>query len=129
GSEVKVGNVLVRLEPRELELAVERAESALNQVEAQLGIDRAQDRQPPPDEQIASVRQAIANRDDARAAFNRARELNSRGLLSQVDRETADTRLKVADANYQAAIDNVRSLKASLQDRRASYELARKKLN
>jgi len=129
GSEVKVGNVLVHLEPRELELAVERAESALNQVEAQLGIDRAQDRQPPPDEQIASVRQAIANRDDARAASARARELNSRGLLSQVDRETADTRLKVAEANYQAAIDNARSLKASLQDRRASYELARKKLN
>src|SRR5207245_4929053 len=59
GSEVRVGDVLVRLEPRELALAVERAESALHQVEAQLGIDRTRDRQPPPDEQIASVRQAI----------------------------------------------------------------------
>ena len=35
----------------------------------------------------------------------------------------------MTEANYQAAIDNVRSLKASLQDRRASYELAQKKLN
>lgn len=35
----------------------------------------------------------------------------------------------MADANYQAAIDTVHSLKASLQDRRASYDLAKKKLN
>ena len=129
GSEVRVGDVLVRLEPRELALALERAESALRQVEAQLGIDRTQDKQPPPDEQIASVRQATANRDDARAAFARAQQLNGRGLLTQVDRDTAETRLKVAEANYQAAIDNVRSLKASLQDRRAAYELAQKKLD
>ena len=67
GTEVRAGDVLVRLEPRELQLALDRAESALRQVEAQLGIDRAQDKQPPPDEQIASVRQAIANRDDARS--------------------------------------------------------------
>jgi RND family efflux transporter MFP subunit len=46
-----------------------------------------------------------------------------------VDYDTADTRLKVMEANYQAAVDNVRALKASLQDRRAAYELAQKKLN
>ena len=69
GSEVRVGAVLVRIETRELSLAVERAESALRQVEAQLGIERGQDKQPPPDDQIASVRQAMANRDDARAAM------------------------------------------------------------
>ena len=129
GTEVRVGDVLVHIEPRELGLALERAESALHQVEAQLGIDRTQDQQPPPDEQIASVRQAIANRDDARAAFARAEQLSSRGLLSQVDHDTAETRLKVTEANYQAAIDTVRSLKASLQDRRASHELAQKKLD
>jgi len=128
GSEVKAGDVLVRLEPRELQYALERAESALRQVEAQLGIDRSQDKQPPPDEQIASVRQAMANRDDARAAFERAQQLNGRGLLTRADRDTAETRLKVTEANHQAALDTVHSLKASLQDRRASHELAQKKL-
>jgi RND family efflux transporter MFP subunit len=116
------------LEPSELKFAVDRAESALRQVEAQLGIDRGQDKQPPADEQIASVRQQIANRDDARAAFERAQQLSGRGLLTKADRDTAETRVKVSEANLQAALDNVRSLKASLQDRRASYELARKKL-
>lgn len=128
GSEVRAGAVLVQLNPRELELALERAESALRQVEAQLGIDRPQDKRPPADDQIASVRQATANRDDARNMFKRAEQLNGRGLMAQVDYDTAETRLKVAEANYQAAIDDVRSLKASLQDRRASFELAQKKV-
>jgi multidrug resistance efflux pump len=128
GSEVRGGDVLVRLEPRELQLALERAESALRQVEAQLGIDRAQDKQPPPDDQIATVRQAMANRDDARSTFKRAEQLNARGLMSKVDYDAADTRLKVAEANYQASLDNARSLKAQLQDRRAAFELAQKKV-
>jgi multidrug resistance efflux pump len=75
------------------------------------------------------VRQAMANRDDAKNAYDRAEQLNTRGLLSKVDRDTADTRLKVMDANYQAALDNVHALRATLQDRRASYDLAVKKLN
>jgi len=128
GTEVRVGSPLVMIEPRELTLALERAESALRQVEAQLGIDRAQDKQPPADDKIASVQQAAANRDDARAAYERAQRLSANGLLAQVDSDTAETRRKVAEANYQAAVDNVRSLKASLQDRRAAYELAKKKV-
>jgi RND family efflux transporter MFP subunit len=129
GSEVRVGDTLIKIEPRELTLALERAESALRQVEAQLGIDHTQAKQPPADDQIASVRQAAANRDDARSAYERAQQLSGRGLLAQVDRDTAETRLKVTEANYQAAVDTVRSLKASLQDRRAAYELAEKKVN
>jgi RND family efflux transporter MFP subunit len=128
GTEVRAGDVLVRLEPSELKFALDRAESALRQVEAQLGIDRAQDKQPPTDDQVASVRQAMANRDDAKSAYERAQNLNGRGLLTRADRDTAETRLKVTEANYQAALDTVHSLKASLQDRRASYELAQKKL-
>jgi multidrug efflux pump subunit AcrA (membrane-fusion protein) len=127
GTEVKAGDVIARLDPRELQLALDRAESALRQVEAQLGIDH-QAKQPPSDDQIASVRQATANRDDARSAFERAQQLSGRGLLTQADRDTAETRLKVAEANYQATLDTVHSLKASLQDRRASYELAQKKV-
>jgi RND family efflux transporter MFP subunit len=53
----------------------------------------------------------------------------SQKLLPQADLDTAETRVKVTEANYQAAVENVRALKASLQDRRASLELAKKKLN
>jgi RND family efflux transporter MFP subunit len=129
GTEVRAGDVLVRIEPQELQFALDRAESQLRQVEAQLGIDHSPNRQLPSDDQIASVRQAMANRDDARNTFKRAEQLHGRGLMSQVDYDTADTRLKVADANYQAALDTVHALKATLQDRRAAFELARKKLD
>ncbi|HEX7795409.1 MAG TPA: efflux RND transporter periplasmic adaptor subunit [Vicinamibacterales bacterium] len=129
GTEIRAGDTLVRLEPRELSLALERADSALKQVEAQLGLTRSDGEQVPPDEEVATVRQAAANRDDAKAAYDRAQQLNGRGLLSKVDRDTAETRMKVMEANYQAAVDNVRALRATLQDRRASYDLAVKKLN
>jgi membrane fusion protein (multidrug efflux system) len=54
--------------------------------------------------------------------------LSTRGILSPVDLQTAETRLKVAEAAYQSAIDNVRGQKALLQDRRAAYDLAAKQL-
>ena len=128
GTEVRAGDLLVRLEPRELQLALDRAEGQLRQIEAQLGINHSQAQRPPSDEQIASVRQAMANRDDARNTFKRAQQLHDRGLMSQVDFDTADTRMKIAEANYQAAVDNIQALKATLQDRRAAWELAQKKL-
>lgn len=129
GSRVRAGDVIVRLDARELALAVDRAESALRQVEAQLGTDRAQSPATLADDQIAAVQQAAATRDDALAVFNRAQELHGRGLVSQADRDGAQTRLKVAEATYNSTVNNVRSLKASLQDRRAAFDLARKKLN
>ena len=128
GTEMRAGDLLVRLEPRELQLALDRAEGQLRQIEAQLGIDRSRDRRPPSDDQIASVRQAMANRDDARNTFKRAQQLHDRGLMSQVDYDSAETRLKIAEANHQAAVDNVQALKATLQDRRAAFELAQKKV-
>ena len=74
---------------------------------------------PPPDEEIGSVRNAMASRDDARAAVERATQLAGRGLMSPVDLQTAETRLKVAEAAYQSAVDTARGQKALLQDRRA----------
>ena len=121
GREVRVGDPLVKLEPRELALALARAESALRQTRAQLGMPDplAGGDTPPPDDQIGSVKNALANREDARANAERARTLSARGLISPADMQAADTRLKVAEAAYQSAVDTVRGQKALLQDRRA----------
>lgn len=131
GKEVKTGDPLVRLDSKELSLALARAESALRQTRAQLGMHGALDSgdAAPPDEQIGSVRNALANRDDARANEERAKTLASRGLISPVDLQTAETRLKVAEAAAQSAIDTARGQKALLQDRRAAYDLAAKQLS
>jgi RND family efflux transporter MFP subunit len=128
GQEVQAGQVLIQLDTRELQLAVERAESALRQTEAQLGIDSGRPGVIPADDQVASVRTALANREDARLKLAQTQELVNKGLVARSDLDTNDTRLKVAEAAVQSAMENVRSLKASLQDRRASHELAKKKL-
>jgi RND family efflux transporter MFP subunit len=127
GHEVRVGQELVRLDTTELNLALQRAESALRQTEAQLSISEGG--QLPPEEDVAAVRTAAANRDDARSQLARAQESFSKGLSSKADFDTAQTRVKVSEAAYQAAVENVRALKASLQDRRAAFELAKKKLD
>jgi RND family efflux transporter MFP subunit len=131
GQEVRVGTPLVRLEPRELELALARAESALRQTRAQLGMQgplEAGDN-PAPDDQIASVRNAYATYLDAKATADRIHTLAGKGIVSPSDQQAADTKLKVAEAAYQSAGDTVRGQKALLQDRRASYDLALKKVN
>jgi RND family efflux transporter MFP subunit len=129
GQEVRLDQPLVRLETTELNLALERAESAMRQTEAQLGMSPSRPDEVPTDEEIASVRTAAANRDDARAQLARAQELISKGLLSKAELDTTQTRVKVSEAAYQAARENVAALKASLQDRRATWDLAKKKLS
>jgi RND family efflux transporter MFP subunit len=129
GQEVGVGQVVVKLDARELDLALQRAQSQLRQTEAQLGIDGVRTKEPLPDEQISSIRMAIANRDDAMAQLRRAQRLKAQNLLSQADLDTAETRVKVTEANHQSAIETVQSLKATLQERRQAVELAVKKLN
>lgn len=128
GQEVRVGQILIQLDTRELELAADRAESALRQTEAQLGIDSTRPNVIPAEEEVASVRTALANREDARAKLKQTQELSAKGLVPRADLDTNETRLKVAEASVQSALESVRSLKASLQDRRASYELAKKKI-
>jgi RND family efflux transporter MFP subunit len=128
GQEVTAGQELVRLDTTELELALQRAESALRQTEVQLGIDPSRPNQASGDENVAAVRTAAANRDDARAQLARAQELVSKGLLSKAELDTAETRVKVTDAAHQAAVESVQSVRASLQDRRAAYELSKKKV-
>ena len=129
GQEVTAGQVVVELDTRELELALQRAESQLRQTEAQLGIDGVNIKEPPPDDQVSSVSLAIANRDDAMAQLRRAERLRQQNLLPQADLDTAETRVKVNEANYRTSLENVQSLKATLQDRRHAVEQAQKKLS
>ena len=129
GQEVTVGQVVAELDTRELELSLQRAESQLRQTEAQLGIDGVKVKEPPDDDQISSVRLAIANRDDAAAQLRRAERLRQQNLLPQADLDTAETRVKVTEANYRTSLETVQSLKATLQDRRHAVEQAQKKLS
>ena len=111
-----------KLEPRELQLALARAESALRQTRAQLGMTgpaRGGRQSRRPTTRIASVSNAYATYLDAKATADRIHALAGRGVVSPSDQQAAETRLKVAEAAYQSAADTVRGQKALLQDRRA----------
>ncbi len=129
GQEVRQGQPLVYVDSRELEIALSRTESQLRQTEAQLGIDGEKIKEPLPTEQIASVRTAIANLNDARSQLARASRMFEQKLLPQSDLDTTKTNMEVAEAAYQSAIENVVNLKAALHDRRAAVQLAKKKLD
>jgi len=131
GREVGVGSPLVEIESRELKLALERAEAALLQTRAQLGMNGPVEAAdvPPPDAEVASVKTATANRDDALGSYERAKALASRGVTSSEGLQAAETRYKVAAANHESALDSVRATKAQLRDRRAAYALALKQLD
>src|SRR5436190_18297087 len=105
GREVKVGDPLVRLAPQEHALALARAESALRQTRAQLGMHGAiaAAEAPPPDDQIGSVRNAMATRDDAQASFERAKNLGARGILSSVDLQSVEARQTDAGDDFTSA--------------------------
>ena len=77
GSEVRVGDVLVRLEPRELALALERAESALRQVEAQLG------HRPHPGQAAAARRADRVGAPDDGQPRRRARRVRTRAAAER----------------------------------------------
>ena len=59
----------------------------------------------------------------------RAEQLAARGLLAAAELEATRNKLKVAEAAYESAVETVRSLKASLEDRQAAYALAQKKVS
>lgn len=128
GDRVSKGQLLAEVDARELALQLQRAEAALAEALAQLGI--ADERAPLPDEaEVAVVQQARAKRDEARLRFNRMQSLQKKGVVSQQQYDEAEVGLRVAEAQYESALETVRRLVAAVGQHRASVALARKKLD
>jgi multidrug efflux pump subunit AcrA (membrane-fusion protein) len=127
GDRVERGQVLVELDARELQLAVERQKAALSQVLAQLGVS-AEGGVIPPAEQTSIVRKAAADLNEAKIVFDRTETLVSKGVSSKALYDTAQARLGVAEANYASALEQVRNLQAQLSNLRAQLALAEKKV-
>ncbi len=126
GSVVRRGDVLARLESRDFELRLAEAEAAMQQVRARLGLTPDRDRIDP--EETAIVRQARAAYEDARLRFQRIRQLHGRGVVSQQELDQADANLRIAEARYESAREEVRSLLAQLEQVRARVATARRDL-
>lgn len=126
GSPVRRGQVIARLDQRELKLKVDQAEGTLHQAEARLGIKRGEkiDPQKQPD-----VRLAFAQLERARYDLNASRSLAESGDISKQQLDVYQKTVDQAEARYQAALENVRNLEAIIEEKRAAVDLARKQLS
>ena len=125
GTPVRKGQVIARLDQRELQLKVDQAEAALRQAEARLGI-RSGERVDP--EKQPDVRQARAALERARYDWNASKALVEKGDISRQQADVAHKAFEQAEARYQAALENVRNLEAVLEEKRASVSLSKKQL-
>lgn len=129
GDHVKEGEPLVELDRREFEIAVSQAEASLHQVMSRLGLRPGEDPQAVKAEQTTDVMRAKAALDEAETQYGRVKNLYDLKIGTQQAVDQADAAYKTAQANYRAAIDQVSTLKAQIEQYRATLDLARKKLD
>jgi multidrug efflux pump subunit AcrA (membrane-fusion protein) len=128
GSHVTKGEVIARLAPTDFTLRVNQAEAALQQARARLGLDPAGTDDRVDVEKTGLVRSAKAVLDEARLTQSRTATFVERGISARAELDKADAALKVADGQYQDAIEEVRNRQAMVEQRRTELELARQAL-
>jgi RND family efflux transporter MFP subunit len=128
GSHVEKGQVIARLAPTDFVLRVNQAQAALRQARARLGLDPAGTNDHVDVEKTALVRSAKAVLDEAKLTQSRSATFVEEGISARAELDKADAALKVADSQYQDAIEEVRNRQAILEQRRTELELARQAL-
>jgi RND family efflux transporter MFP subunit len=128
GSVVQPQEPLAQVEPRDYELRLQQAASALAQARAALGLPLEGDDDRLDPEQATPVRQARAVLDEATQNRLRVRNLSQAGISSASEQDTVEASYLVARERYQAAFEETRSRQAALAQRRAELELARQQL-
>lgn len=126
GDRVTAGQVLIELDHEKQQYTYEQQQATLARALAQYG---AADPQHLPDiENTPDARRANADLVQATQAFDRATELFKRTLISQQALEDAQAALQSKRAIYNAALQNGKNLRASIQASEATMKLAGRQL-
>jgi RND family efflux transporter MFP subunit len=127
GDRVSTGDVLLRVEQTEYELAAAEARRSLELELTKLGL-----KQLPGDDfdpaQLPSVVRARVEEQNALSRLNRVRELSKRQVLSGEELESAETNYTVARANSQQMRLDAHSLLATAQQRQSVLNTALQRL-
>jgi HlyD family secretion protein len=97
GDQVEQGELLLTIDPRQVEAAYARAEASLSQTEAQ-------------------VVQQRANLDQARRELARLTELRASGVVTASELEAAETRVEVQTAMLESSMHGVEQARAALDE-------------
>lgn len=125
GQAVRKGQVVVQLDKREYEFQLERAQSALAQARARLGIDPSSNAMPT---ETPATRQAAAQLEDARFKYQSATSLVKSGDISQERFTELEKAFHAREAAFEATRDEVRTQWASIRALDADVKLARKRI-
>ena len=111
GDEVKGGEVLIKLEQEELKIAKNQAEAALKVAQANLNKVLAGTREEEIQQAEAGLAQAKANLEDAEVNFLRLKKLFETHTVAKKTFDNAETVYKVAQAQYEAAMERLKMAK------------------
>jgi len=128
GSTVEAGDVVAVLDRTDFRLRVEQAETALAQARARLGVDLDGSGDEMPPERASLVRQTAAVLEQARLQRGRMTALHKDGILARSELDAADADLRVAEARYHEALEEVRSRVALVAERRTQLRIAEQQL-
>lgn len=128
GSIVRQGEMLAQIEPRDYELGLQQAAAALAQARTTLGLQPDGEDDAIQLEAVSAVKQAKAVLEEATANQDRVKTLSQSGIASGAEMDTVAAAYKVALSRYQTAMEDARARAATIAQRRAEYELARKQL-
>ncbi|WP_371381325.1 HlyD family secretion protein [Sporomusa aerivorans] len=103
GDHVEAGQIMAKIDSKALQIQVEQAQANLASAQAKLASLQAGNRPQQVAQSQSSVEQASANLDNARKNYERIERLYEEGAMSAQQRDTAQTSLKVAQAQYEAA--------------------------
>lgn len=117
GDPVKVGDLLLKINPDIYASALDRMEASLNTSRANLANSRAR---------LAQVKAQYVN---AEASFKRNKQLHEQGAISPAEFDAANASFESAKADVEAAEQTVRASEFNIKSAEASLKEARDNLN
>ncbi len=128
GSVLRQGDLVAQIEPRDYDLGLQEATAALAQARTALGLPLEGDDDRIELERVTAVRQAKAVLEEATKNRERVKSLSASGIASQSEVDTVEAAYTVALMRYESALEDARGRLATVAQRRAEFELARKRL-
>jgi len=128
GSVLREGDLVAQIEPRDYDLGLQEAAAALAQARTALGLPLEGDDDRIELERVTAVKQAKAVLEEAGKNRDRVKSLSGSGIASQSEVDTVEAAYTVALARYETALEESRGRMATVAQRRAEFELARKRL-
>lgn len=128
GKQVRKGDPLARIEPRDYQLKEQQAAAALSQTRAAVGLPLEGEDDQIDMQKISTVMEAKAVLDEKRANLERLKELSKQQIIAASQLDTAQSEFLVAANRYQDAQETIQQKQALLRQRRVELEIARQQL-